>query len=1112
MEPKNVMSQTPQSPQIADLEALIQAQAQVISDKIVQGVQSAGSEEDVRHLCNKLIDGFIENANLNISSRHEYEIDGGFLDSKYSRVLLEYKYPHGQSHITESLDAPGTKKVVEQLQSRFYGFNKKEKRSYESLLGVGLDGVNILFIRRQGDEWDIDAPKPITPYSIERLLRALVSLGAQGYSYTASQLASHFGSDSLLAQKAVRQLHSVLTGSTDKKTKVFFDQWKILYGEVCGYSLDKNNEHFKKLAQHYVMVSAKPADLLFCIHTFYAVFMKFLAAQIATSFGGLGASVLKKCACAPSSNKLRLEMQRLEHGGIWADIGIRNFLEGDLFAWYLTAWNEEVAEVIRDIVKKLDEYDPRTLSVDVYESRDLLKQLYQHLFPKSVRHDLGEYYTPDWLAEQVLDAVGYDGNPDARVLDPACGSGTFLVLTVNRIKRWFSLHRESCGFDEAGLAARIVTNVVGFDLNPLAVMAARTNFLLAFRDLLKFMPEMEIPIYLCDSVLVPTEYGDLFTKMEHGKLKRLPTSVGDFLIPKEISFSRESVAKYAAAIDYCVRTRTSSEFLQHCRDEGLTITEVEAHTVLFDKLQSLDKNGENGIWALIIKNSFAPLFTAPVDYVVGNPPWVNWESLPEGYRRDTQEVWTHYKLTGVASKGRRQSSDKSKTDVAFLMTYVAIDVYLKPSGKLGFVITQTGFQSELGGRAFRRFTLPDDSPLGVVAVEDMVGLRPFGAEAANRTSVLLVHKGQPLKWPVPYLVWERTGKIDSEASLEKIKANTKILEWVGYPIQKTDELSSWIVGRPKPVAIARKFVGLSDYRETVREGVNTRGANGIFYVERLKEMGTKHSIIRNLPSMGRKKIAQETGKVDNELLYPLLTGKDVRRWCAEPKLEMLLPHSPQLPTNPIPESSLLKYNKSTLLYLSKFEESLRARRKFRNFDPSTGDYYGLYNVGFYSFAPFKVVWREIASDFIVAPIFPLKDSSGIERIVIPNHKLMIVPVRSKQEALFLGGMLNSTVARYTVLSYTITTQISTHVLNNIKVPQYDSDNAAHKAMVEVAKRSVKAAAKGDELSELDIEIDEVSRPIWGASSSEMNILQEALGEIREALAQVIGDEDDEEED
>jgi hypothetical protein len=56
------------------------------------------------------------------------------------------------------------------------------------------------------------------------------------------------------------------------------------------------------------------------------------------------------------------------------------------------------------------------------------------------------------------------------------------------------------------------------------------------------------------------------------------------------------------------------------------------------------------------------------------------------------------------------------------------------------------------------------------------------------------------------------------------------------------------------------------------------------------------------------------------------------------------------------------------------------------------------------------------------------------------------------------------------------------------------------------------AAKGDGLSPIDMELDEVSRSVWGASSAEMSVLREALGEIREALAQVKGDEDGEEED
>lgn len=158
-----------------------------------------------------------------------------------------------------------------------------------------------------------------------------------------------------------------------------------------------------------------------------------------------------------------------------------------------------------------DGFDPTTLNVDPAESRDLLKQLYQQLFPKSVRHDLGEYYTPDWLAELVLDELGYDGNPDKRLLDPACGSGTFLVMALNRVRTWYAAHRHECGFGEDALLRKILHNVIGFDLNPLAVMAARTNYLLAVRELLRHGGHVELPVYLCDSIMTPSEYGDVFT-------------------------------------------------------------------------------------------------------------------------------------------------------------------------------------------------------------------------------------------------------------------------------------------------------------------------------------------------------------------------------------------------------------------------------------------------------------------------------------------------------------------------------------------------------------------------------------------------------------------------
>jgi hypothetical protein len=98
---------------------------------------------------------------------------------------------------------------------------------------------------------------------------------------------------------------------------------------------------------------------------------------------------------------------------------------------------------------------------------DLFGDLYANLFPAVARKQLGEFYTPVWLAEHLLDVAGLDaaidGKKSIRVLDPSCGSGTFLLVTARRML-------------QAGISPeRIVQNVAGFDLNPLAVMMSTAN-------------------------------------------------------------------------------------------------------------------------------------------------------------------------------------------------------------------------------------------------------------------------------------------------------------------------------------------------------------------------------------------------------------------------------------------------------------------------------------------------------------------------------------------------------------------------------------------------------------------------------------------------------------
>jgi hypothetical protein len=126
-----------------------------------------------------------------------------------------------------------------------------------------------------------------------------------------------------------------------------------------------------ELATHYGIENPSPAELLFAVHSYYAIFMKFLAAEIASSFSPLGTSILRNCANSATASKLRREMQTLEQGGIWKQLNINNFLEGDLFSWYLAAWDSRVAKVVWEIVRTLDQYDPTTLSVEPSKYRKI---------------------------------------------------------------------------------------------------------------------------------------------------------------------------------------------------------------------------------------------------------------------------------------------------------------------------------------------------------------------------------------------------------------------------------------------------------------------------------------------------------------------------------------------------------------------------------------------------------------------------------------------------------------------------------------------------------------------------------------------------------------------
>jgi hypothetical protein len=113
------------------------------------------------------------------------------------------------------------------------------------------------------------------------------------------------------------------------------------------------------------------------------------------------------------------------------------------------------------------------------------------------RHDLGEYYTPDWLAQRICEATIRDPLNE-RVIDPACGSGTFLFHAIRQLLA----AAEASGFSPADAVTRAEDKLAGIDIHPVAVIFARATYLLALMPTLQRgrPASMSLPVYLGDAL------------------------------------------------------------------------------------------------------------------------------------------------------------------------------------------------------------------------------------------------------------------------------------------------------------------------------------------------------------------------------------------------------------------------------------------------------------------------------------------------------------------------------------------------------------------------------------------------------------------------------------
>lgn len=373
-----------------------------ITEKILRAASIAESEMKLQIEVEHILRNFFDMMKIIYQPSHNLTIINGKPDTLYGRVIIEYKIPG-----TLSSKAKSNAAVVE-AQKNIKESSIANNDDISKYVGIVLDGNKITFTKFRG-KWVTEQVADVSVETISRMLSYLRGLSKKPLNPDSMVL--DFGPKSRVAKSAVQVLYRLLKESNAERVKVLYEEWKITFNQVCGYDFVSAKLDIQELIDAYelgnagIQIHTKSTDLarlLFAIHTYYALVIKFLAAEIVVTYAApLSKSYLEQLVNINSA-KLRLKLAYLEEGGIFSELNIKNFLEGDFFGWYLDTWNDELKDVISLIMNTLLEYEPSTAALEPDEVRDLLKKLYQYLLPRKVRHDLGEFFTPDWLAEIVV--------------------------------------------------------------------------------------------------------------------------------------------------------------------------------------------------------------------------------------------------------------------------------------------------------------------------------------------------------------------------------------------------------------------------------------------------------------------------------------------------------------------------------------------------------------------------------------------------------------------------------------------------------------------------------------------------------------------------------------
>jgi|GEM_PF-1372889 type I restriction-modification system DNA methylase subunit len=580
-----------------------------------------------------------------------------------------------------------------------------------------------------------------------------------------------------------------------------------------------------------------------------------------------------------------------DHGVFMNEImSRRGIFEPNVFEWIFEAFTDKYLDqnVRIRLQSNIDLLLMVLYNIDMFQvSFDMFREVYQNILPREVRKSLGEFYTNEEIVKRVLDAAGFDANAvnslydmwrrgerDTLILDPACGSGSFLVSIIRRI---------FISFDKPprDIVRFIEENVVGIDINPFAVEMAKLNMIMAIADEMQRLGGAYIPtrlrIYWADSLARVKRQNKLDYQAITIYMPSLTEIIGKesltipYIAGKDPMDIFDKVNRYA-------ENRMDIEDLitrEHLENIAQSVRE------LYKDLRDIHENGNSRIVEMIRNIIAVQSLVNRCSYVVGNPPWVRIHNISRSivnYLRNNYEwLKSGSSYTPRFKKTKTPFLEQFDYSVAFFERGLE---FLRDGGVLSYVITSKVIRASYAGK-MREDLVKNHEILEII--DYSLYPVPLFQDAVNYPLIISLRKAPPTdenntRSIVKVTVFNTVGNsmsFDVEQNMLPLYSETN------YP----DKMRSpWVLAPPKAINALKKIINnsyrLGDLYE-VMMGVKTSLNSS--YIGTISGCTSSNIVRLNLEG-------GSVAEVEEFLVYPIVRGEDIDPYGFDSKDYIIFTH------------------------------------------------------------------------------------------------------------------------------------------------------------------------------------------------------------------------------